>query len=167
MYQISLRSERCALCCKLRCSRDVFYKLQTIACSSNCSWGKSQMWCNFSYYPFLQFQIPVFVNSTKDKILLPRWSKMWKQVGIILCPYLEISLLPSELESKAAWIKQKAFEGQSGSSVPFREALLLPTGSSPSQSQASPRADLTLTHQKVTLEIAKLKVKQRWEEDFE
>lgn len=167
MSQISLKSEHHALYCKLRCSRDAFYKLQTVACSSNCSWGKSQMWCNFSNYPFFQFHIPVFVNSTKDKILLPWWCKMWKQVGIILCPYLEISPLPSELESEVAWIKQKAFEGQPGSSVPFREALLLPTGSSPSQSQESPRANLTLSHQKVTLETAKLKVNQGWGEDFD
>lgn len=167
MYQVSLKSEHCALCCKLRCSHDVFYKQQTVARSSNCSWGKSQMWCKCSYYPFFQFHIPVFVNSTKDKVLLPRWSKMWKQVGIIVCPYVEIPLLPSELESEAAWIKQKAFEGQPGSSVPFREALLLPTGSSPSQRQASPRAGLTLSHQKVTLETAKLKVNPQWGEELE
>lgn len=139
MYQISLKGEPSALCCKLRCARDAFYKQQTAACSSNCSWGKSQMWCNFSYYPFFQFHIPVFVNSVKDKVSLPRWCKMWKQAGIILCPYLEISLLPSELESEAGWIKQEAFEGQPGSSVPFREALLPAAGSSPSHSQASPR----------------------------
>lgn len=36
---------------------------------------------------------------------------MWKQVGIIPCPYLEISLLPSELESKAGLNKAESLWG--------------------------------------------------------
>lgn len=63
---------------------------------------------------------------------------MCKQAGIILCPYLGISLLPSEFESELAGVKQEAFEGQPGSSVPFREALLLQQAALPARGRQAP-----------------------------